>query len=682
MYVKQVGLIFYFFLVSAVIPLRAQTFNGTAGIISDDGTHNYYSATVTGVIPAMLDTVFGLETVCINLTHTWDDDLIISLISPDGTEFLLAYRLGGDGDNYTNTCFNNSATNYIYEVGAPFTGTFKPQGSMSYVNNGQNPNGTWQLHILDAYPFADTGEVLDWSITFGNAPAKPFPFTSTVLPLVVINTVGGVITDEPKVAAQMKIIRNTDGSPNHIDDVPNIYNGEIGIEQRGNSSAYMPKKSFNLETRNADSTNLNVALLDMPADNDWVLIANYSDKTLMRNYYSYDLFRDMDHWAPRMQFCELILDSEYQGIYLLGEHIKQGPDRVDVADLLPADTTGEELTGGYIFKVDWFNFDDIYWQSEFPAINATSNLNYILEYPRQEDVQSQQLAYIKSYVDSFELSMIDPDYNDTISGYSKYISTNSFIDYILLNEFTKNVDGYRLSTFLYKEKNGKLKAGPPWDYDLSWGNADYMEGWSTDGWCYEIQTTYTDQCPFWWQQFFTDTSFMNALQCRWQTLRESVFNPDTINHKIDSIATLLEPAIDLNFTKWPILGVYVWPNPSPIPEDYAGELNNLKTWVTNRITWLDENFTGTCYPEIIIPVENITIPDFMIYPNPNKGNFTVQINNSAEAEVFIYNIWGAIIYRTTIINTAEIHLPDISTGIYHVSVKIGDQQLTQNLLID
>ena len=157
---------------------------------------------------------------------------------------------------------------------------------------------------------------------------------------------------------------------------------------------------------------------------------------------------------------------------------------------------------------------------------------------------------------------------------------------------------------------------------------------------------------------------------------------DSINHKIDSLAALLEPAIDLNFTKWPILGIYVWPNPSPIPADYTGEITNLKNWVTNRIAWLDANFTGTCDPEIIIPVDNIIIPDFMIYPNPNNGNFTVHLNNTTEAEVFIYNIWGAIIYQTTIINAAEIHLPDISTGIYHVCVKIDNQKFTQNLLID
>ena len=131
----------------------SQIFNGSTGTILDDGSDNYYPATINGVFPATMDANYGLETVCINLTHTWNDDLVISLISPDGTEFILAGRLGGDGDNYTNTCFNSDAATFIYEVGAPFTGTYKPQGSMASVNNGQNPNGQWKLHIFGYLPF-------------------------------------------------------------------------------------------------------------------------------------------------------------------------------------------------------------------------------------------------------------------------------------------------------------------------------------------------------------------------------------------------------------------------------------------------------------------------------------------------------------------------------------------------
>jgi len=116
---------FYFFLICIVLGFNSfsQVFTGTGGPIPDDGTHAYYPITVSGVVPAMMDTAFGLETVCINLTHTWDDDLVISLIAPDATEFLLSARHGGDGDNYTNTCFNNASPNPIYAGSPPFSMT-------------------------------------------------------------------------------------------------------------------------------------------------------------------------------------------------------------------------------------------------------------------------------------------------------------------------------------------------------------------------------------------------------------------------------------------------------------------------------------------------------------------------------------------------------------------------------
>src|SRR5436190_4875016 len=163
----------------------SQTFTGGGGLIPDDGTPIDFSLPVSG-LPSSIDTnTFGLETVCINLTHTWDSDLDISLIAPDGTTVLLSSANGLDGDNYTNTCFNNAATTSIVAGTAPFTGTFRPQGDLGYINNNQNPNGVWKLHFLDTYAFADQGNLLSWSITFGSNPAVPIlVFTSSNLPIV------------------------------------------------------------------------------------------------------------------------------------------------------------------------------------------------------------------------------------------------------------------------------------------------------------------------------------------------------------------------------------------------------------------------------------------------------------------------------------------------------------------
>jgi subtilisin-like proprotein convertase family protein len=648
----------------------AQTFNGGGGVILDDGSDNYYPINVSGLSPSNIDTVFGLETVCINLIHTWDDDLVISLIAPDGTEFMLAARNGGDGDNYTNTCFNSFASQSIESAGAPFTGTFTPEGSMSTVNDGQNGNGIWQLHILDTYPFADAGVLFDWSLTFGNNPAKPFPFYGTNLPLVVINTHGKLIPDDPKMMVDMKIINN--GSWNVETDSGNIYSGLAGIELRGTSSGWMPKKSYNFETRHADSSDFNVQVLGMPSESDWILIANYSDKSLMRNFFSYFLYNKMGNYASRMRYCDVIIDGEYQGIYLLGEKIKRDNNRVDIRSLSAADSTFPAISGGYIFKIDWIKSGDKTWSSNFPAIGNTSNLQYIIEYPKPENLLLPQLNYIKAYVDTFEYVMSTPQFADPVSGYSKYINVASFIDYAILEELAKNVDGYRLSMFFNKDRNGKIVAGPPWDFDIAWGNVDYMECFDPAGWSYDIQANYTNQCPFWWPKLYQDTNFTHAMRCRWEVLKQTVLNPVNIKNEIDSIVAMLGPAVDVNFEKWPILGVYVWPNPSPIPEDYPGEVYNLKKWVDERYAWLDANIPGECPDAGIETVNDLLTPDISIYPNPNDGSFSIISNlsiSTKEIPLEIYSANGNIVWSSKWDGSSKIKLPEnTGNGLYLLKV--------------
>jgi subtilisin-like proprotein convertase family protein len=660
----------------------AQTFTGTGGPILDDGSDNFYSLSVSGVVPAVMDTNYGLETVCINLTHTWDDDLTITLIAPDGTEFELTSHNGGDGDNYTNTCFNYGAPQAIYQTGAPFTGTFRPEGAMSLANNGQNPNGVWTLHILDTYPFADAGTLLDWSVTFGDDPAIPFPFTQANLPLVSIMTNGSVIQNEPKTLAHMRIIKNPNNLPNHLNDSANVYAGLIGIELRGHSGQGMPKKSFGFETRSDSINSQNVSLLGMPSESDWVLVANFSDKTLLRNYYSYRLYRKMGNWAPRMEFCEVVIDGEYQGIYLLGEKIKRDANRVDIHSLNANDTTGIAVTGGYIFRADWVDPGDVTWTSNFAAVNATENLKFTLVYPKAENVKPAQLNYIKSYVDNYEAKMFNLQFADTNTGWRQYADEQSFIDYIILTEFTKNVDGYRLSTYFYKDREGKIHAGPPWDYDLSWGNADYMNCSVPNGWDYQIQMSQTNQCPFWWQRYFQDTLFQKRLRCRWTGLYQNIFNPVVINHELDSLANVLSVSTDLNFTKWPILGVYVWPNPSPIPTTYQGEINNIKSWVNQRITWLDSHWPGSC--DIYTNVDN-TLTETespVLFPNPNQGRFTMNLPKDCIGKPFQVSDLSGKSVLTGIINSFETTVTcSLNPGLYFIRIEGQKQSQFLKLMV-
>jgi subtilisin-like proprotein convertase family protein len=572
--------------------LFAQTFTGSGGHIPDDGNSVDFEINVGG-LPTSMDTLnFGIESVCLNITHAWVADLAIVLVAPDGTTLSLLSGIGADTDGFVNTCLSGNSSTSIFQVWYPFTGTFKPFGDMGKLNvNGINPNGVWKLHILDTYAFADEGDLIDWNITFGNQPCKPFPFASSDLPIVKISTNGNNIVNDPKVDAHFQLIANSDGSRNQVNQTNYAYEGPIGIELRGVSSQGFPKKSYGFEMRDTLGEDLDVTLLGMPETSDYALLANFSDKTLMRNALAYETSRQLGQYATRSRFCEVILDDTYQGVYLLTEKIKRGNERVDVSKLDYADTVGVAMTGGYLLQIDWNTTPG--WFSQFSQPNSPNIFTYFQHvYPKWDAIHPKQQAYIQSYVDSFEVALHGPEYQDTVVGWRKYADEKAFIDYLIVNELSKNVDGYRLSTQMHKkrdDKGGKLRMGPVWDYDLAWYNADYCDNFLPSGWAYDINYICGDAgVPFWWERLASDTLFAQNLACRWQLLRnEGPLNKTHFFGIIDSMAAVVEEAQGRNFKYWDILGQYVWPNPGPLPTTYEGEIQKLKNWLSQRLQWLD-----------------------------------------------------------------------------------------------
>ncbi|HMR57666.1 MAG TPA: CotH kinase family protein, partial [Cyclobacteriaceae bacterium] len=158
---------------------------------------------------------------------------------------------------------------------------------------------------------------------------------SSNLPIVVINTAGATILDDPKIVADMGIIDNGPGQRNSVTDTYNNYSGKIGIEIRGSSSQSFPKKQYSIELRDATGEGVSAPLLGLPPEEDWVLFAPYNDKTLMRDVLAYKIGRDLNRYAPRTRFCELVLNGNYEGIYVLIEKIKRDNNRVDINKLNP-----------------------------------------------------------------------------------------------------------------------------------------------------------------------------------------------------------------------------------------------------------------------------------------------------------------------------------------------------------
>jgi hypothetical protein len=479
--------------------------------------------------------------------------------------------------------------------------------------------------------------------------------TSSNLPIVVIDTHDGqTIPDMYKITAHMKIIFNDPPGRNYVTDPGNIYDGYIGIEIRGSFSAILPQKPYGFETRDSLGNNLSVPILNMPSENDWILIANYNDKTFMRNTLAFDLFTKMEHYQPRTRLCEVIVNNDYQGIYVLTEKIKQDKNRVNISKLTATDTLGDDLTGGYIIKIDNTDGSGLDgWQSTYQAIDRSRYPYFVYSYPKPEDIIIQQKQYIQGFVSKIDSILRIPKWADPIEGYRKYLDVASFIDYFIVGEVSRNVDTYKKSAFFYKDKDstdGRLHAGPVWDFDWAWKNINECVVDATDGsgWTFEISSICHSNPipPGWMVKLLEDTSFANELHTRYSLLRETILSENNIYHYIDSIHTLVNEAQVRHYEKWPILGINVGaPEVDPEPGTYDSVLIKFKDWISTRLAWLDENMPGrdiqgtrvegtVAMPEEFALMQN--------YPNPFNPQTTItySLPGSSNVTLKVYDIVG------------------------------------------
>ena len=406
-----------------------------------------------------------------------------------------------------------------------------------------------------------------------------------------INTLGSEIVDEPKIPSSLTVLLG--------DSIQ--YAGNIGIEIRGETSQYFDKKSYGIETWDNNYNDLDFDLAWLPEEEDWILYGPYSDKSLIRNKIIYEVSNSIGMYASRTRYVELFINYNYKGLYILMEKLKRDKNRINIKKLENGDTENELISGGYIIKIDKSDMDDGSY-SDFNSFNSNYDINgnldgdkkiiFNYEYPKPGDINSYQKNYIIDYINEFEKSLSSSNFSDINNGFRKFIDEKSFIDFFILNELSNNVDGYRLSTYLHKERNGKLKIGPIWDFNLSFGNADYCGGNQFDVWTFE----FNERCPgdfwlipFWWKKLLEDEVFVSNLKTRWFELRSNILSDQSlenmVNNKFDILYNKTEAA-KRNFIKWKILENYVWPN-SFVGGTYVNEIEFLKNWIENRTEWLD-----------------------------------------------------------------------------------------------
>jgi hypothetical protein len=525
-------------------------------------------------------------------------------------------------------------------------------------------------------------------------------FTSSNLPIVLINTNGQEIPDEPKITADMKIIFNGEGERNAIDDETYNYNGHVGIELRGNSSLSFNQKQYTFETRFPNGENNNISLLELPVENDWVLHAPYNDISLIRNVLAYHLWGEMGHWAPHTRMVETFLNGQYQGVYVLTETIKKDKNRLDIATLKPEDTSGLELTGGYIMRIDVANKEgDLTFESKVDGLGTTfsKTVTWMYQYPDPDEIQQSQMQYIRNYIDTVELVIQSVNFDDPVNGYSKYIDVESFIDYFIHTELSLNADGYKRSAYFYKEKQnadgsgGKLFAGPVWDYNLAFGICNFCNGNNINAWVFD--GCETNPTPAMWKRLIQDPNFINSVKCRYLELRENILSEAYLFSFIDEYAIMLDEAQERHFEKWEELfegesgwswggmwgGGDLWFNAYYV-SSYAEEISILKNWLTERLQFLDENLGGTCSSGITAMNNSNSLH---LFPNPFSNHVVVESTLPLK-NVSIFNKQGKKIAETAIGNPGNYTITQLDgqpKGMYLlVFTKEDGTQISRKLL--
>lgn len=383
--------------------------------------------------------------------------------------------------------------------------------------------------------------------------------------------------------------------------------GTLKIKRRGFTSFDFAKKSYTVKLTDGK------ALLGMESNKDWVLAANYSDKSMLRNYFAYQLGQHMKTtWAPDCDFVEVYIVNgsftNYLGTYLLVEKIEVSEEKVDIQEMTEEDddigtVTGtqkpEKILGGS-FLVELESFDrasvgDMLIQTNRYQLSVKSpDKDYFVPstnfdpansrtWPEKHlaTLHTRQAEYIRTFFNVVDEAI----HTDNYAEFEQYIDVDSFVDYYIINELAKNIDGnLRLSTYFYKDKGGKLKV-TIWDFDVAYGNCDYVDnGDSPTGFYIRTETS-------WYRHMFNTSEFRNKVRTRWNELRKGVLSDSNIASMLNKQAKVLEKSADANFERWPILGVQVWPNPSAIVkcDTYEENVEYLVDWLQERAAWLDNN---------------------------------------------------------------------------------------------
>lgn len=366
--------------------------------------------------------------------------------------------------------------------------------------------------------------------------------TDTSLPILSIDTKHKVIIDDDRIYADLLSNFNN-----------NIENFKVSIEIRGSSSSVFKKKSYGFSLIDENFTNKKSDLFNILDTKNWVLYSSWIDNSFVRNTLAYSIGKSIGIVSPKFKYINLIINNKYGGIYVLIPKIDENYFIDENCEL--------------IFKIDKATGDNN-WESIAKSNNG--NVLYHTHYPKPNKISYKSKKIVLDNINTLEENITD----------STKIDFDSFINYVIINELTKNVDAYRTSQYFYKlENNSKIFAGPIWDFDLSLGKTYNTKIDLVEGFVFNADTNLTKYIPKWWFELLKDEVFKGKLVSRWKLLRQSTLSDENINNLIDSLAFEIKNSVEKNSEIW---------NKN---KDYYKNIEELKKWLKARLIWLDVNIS-------------------------------------------------------------------------------------------
>lgn len=418
----------------------------------------------------------------------------------------------------------------------------------------------------------------------------------THLPIVSINTNGAEIPGKPIYDEEYRVIGYTlaaDGTTtvkatldvfdnestyNHLDDEAQSL-GEVMIRVRGHSSRRFEKPNYFIRFVNPDGTNNPQEFLGMDAHHEWALHGPFLDKSLIRNYMCYNIAGEIMEYSPNVRYFELVLNGEYRGLYLALETVTSGKDGARLSlEVNKKDNT----FSGYALRLDWGDTEEENKLYPFTNYTTRAKTQHELVYPGSKNMTPELKEEIKNEFSLFEKTLYSYDFNNKRYGYKNYIDTDSFVDYFLINELTCNYDAGALSTYVYKDTDGKYKMCV-WDFNSAFD-------------CYQESAMPTNEfrlnTALWYQMLFMDKEFTEKVIDRYFELRKTVFSEEYLYGFIDDTIEYLGPAVDRNYERWGYTFDKEYDLLHPAarnPRSYEESVEQMKSFISKRLAFLDEN---------------------------------------------------------------------------------------------